>query len=214
MSQLIVDGNEIIPDSIEVTATNTSIVPKDNLQVILNINQASSTAVVGFGTDLGMKMDFINKNSNSCTVIFEGKEGTESQTLESSKSLKLVWVGAYWIPYTYTDKIPPIYARETALITVTSKMDQLCFDNASTGGPYTLSDGPYMGYTLQITVAATAAANSRATISFKSAVNSGSTVQKNLTAGAHHLVWQETNGWTYYEFTGYYTDGTSFSFII
>ena len=111
-------------------------------------------------------------------------------------------------------KITPTYARDTALITITDKIEHLVIDNSSTGGPYTISDGPFIGYTLQITVTATAAVNNRAVVSFKSAINSGSTVQKTLSAGVHHLTWQEVNGWTFYEFSGEYTDNTTFTYLI
>lgn len=109
-----------------------------------------------------------------------------------------------------TIQLSPTYARSSSTITISNGLTQLYFDGSSTGGPYTLSDGPYNGYPLQITV--TTAGAPYAVISFKYA---GATVTKTLSSGVHHLTWQEaTTGWTFVEFSGTYTDDTTFTYLI
>ena len=168
----------------------------------------NKTMAIGSNTITGTADKLVVTDANG-RVITSDTATSAVATLSGTQTLTNKTVDGYY----NTTKLSPTYARDTATITFPSNaIIQLYFDSASTGGPYTISDGPYNGYTLQITVSSAGAAN--AVISFKSAVDSGSTVQKTLSAGVHHLTWQETTGWAFYELSGVYQDNTTFTFLI
>jgi hypothetical protein len=109
-------------------------------------------------------------------------------------------------------KVSPTYARDTALLSFANgKIAHIYFDAESTGGPYTLDSAPYSGYEVRLTVSAAAPTVS---LTFLSAVDSGSSVTKTLSPGVHHLTWQGTWGWTFYELSGTYIDNTTFTYLL
>lgn len=161
-------------------------------------------------------------NTDASQTLTNKTISFDSNTLQNvlSQNTEQTMINKTIDGYDNTFRITPIdivNVAENGLVTIPNKWLNLCFTANSTTGPYTLSDGPAsggIGYPLQITVTAAAAAQNLAVISFKSANDGGTVVQKTLSAGVHHLLWQDATGWTFYEFSGTYTDNTTFTYLI
>ena len=103
---------------------------------------------------------------------------------------------------------PTFGPDDSSSIPVTKEMN-LVLGSASTQAPYSIGNGPYAGFELRITV--TDNANAPFAVSF---LSGGATVTKNLSVGVHHLTWQDSSGWTFYELSGEYTDNTTFTYLL
>ena len=101
---------------------------------------------------------------------------------------------------------PTWYRGATADIVLT-KETNVCFGTGAPYTAYTLADGPYHGYEVKFTLTGGVSRD----ITMKTG---GATVTKTLSPGVHHLTWLDSTGWTFYEFSGEYTDNTTFTYLI
>lgn len=95
MSKLIIAGNEIIPGTITVTANNSTITPKDDLRVILNIS-AVGAVTLSNGTDTTQRVEVFNVSSSACSITYKGSSGNVTYSLRNASGMTLLWTGTYW----------------------------------------------------------------------------------------------------------------------
>lgn len=95
MSKLIIAGNEIIPGTITVTANNSTITPKDDLRVILNIS-AVGAVTLSNGTDTTQRVEVFNVSSSACSITYRGSSGNVTCSLRNASGMTLLWTGTYW----------------------------------------------------------------------------------------------------------------------
>lgn len=95
MSKLIIAGNEIIPGTITVTANNSTITPKDDLRVILNIS-AVGAVTLSDGTDTTQRVEVFNVSSSACSITYKGSGGNVTYSLRNASGMTLLWTGTYW----------------------------------------------------------------------------------------------------------------------
>lgn len=95
MSKLIVDGNEVFPGTITIIDNNSTITPKDNLRVILNIS-GESTVTLSDGTDVTQRVEVFNASNDNCTLSYVSSAGNSTTVLAKNTSIRLLWVGTFW----------------------------------------------------------------------------------------------------------------------
>ena len=95
MSKLIVDGNEVFPGTITIIDNNSTIIPKDNLRVILNIS-GESTVTLSDGTDVTQRVEVFNASNDNCTLSYVSSAGNSTTVLAKNTSIRLLWVGTFW----------------------------------------------------------------------------------------------------------------------
>ena len=143
-------------------------------------------------------------NSNTWSASSYPIVSTENTLTLKNKEISILY---------NTIKTETTAARTATTITFpNNKLIKLQFDNASTSGPYTISDAPYAGYDLHIIVTVAAANNNRAVITFKGV--SGNNVTKTLSAGSHHLVGADNLYWTYNEFAFTDDNNNSYTYLL
>lgn len=135
------------------------------------------------------------------TIAFDDNTLTNVCSLNTTQTLTNKTIDKASNTFTCSPTIP----TDNASISIT-KETNLVFDATSTESSYTIGNGPYAGFELRITCS-----DGPHDVSFYSG---GATVTKTLSQGVHHLTWQDSTGWTFYELSGEYTDNTTFTYLI
>ena len=139
------------------------------------------------------------------TISFDDNTLTNVCSLNTSQTLTNKTIDKASNTFTCSPTFGP---GDSSSIPVTKEMN-LVLGSASTQAPYSIGNGPYAGFELRITV--TNNPNAPFEVSF---LSGGAIVTKYLSVGVHHLTWQDSSGWTFYELSGTYTDNTTFTYLL
>ena len=192
------------------TLTNKTISFYDNTMtgvVSVDTNQTLTNKTISFydNTMTGVASVDTAQTLTNKTISFDDNTLQNVASLNTAQTLTNKTMDKASNTFTCSPTFGP---DDSSSISVTKEMN-LVLGAASTQAPYSIGNGPYAGFELRITV--TDNANAPFEVNFYSG---GATVTKYLSVGVHHMTWQDSSGWTFYEFSGEYTDNTTFTYLI
>ena len=192
------------------TLTNKTISFYNNTMtgvVSVDTNQTLTNKTISFydNTLTGVASVDTAQTLTNKTISFDSNTLQNVASLNTSQTLTNKTIDKASNTFTCSPTFGP---GDSSNIPVTKEMN-LVFGSASTQAPYSIGNGPYAGFELRITVTN----NSLAPFAV-SFLSGGVTVTKNLSVGVHHLTWQDSSGWTFYELSGTYIDNTTFTYLI
>lgn len=188
------------------TLTNKTISFYDNTMTgvaSVDTNQTLTNKTISFydNTMTGVASVDTTQTLTNKTISFDDNTLQNVASLNTAQTLTNKTIDKASNTVTCSPTIP----TDNASVTVTKEMN-LVLDSTSTELVYTLGNGPYPGFELRITCA-----DADHDVTFYSG---GASVTKTLSQGVHHLTWQDSSGWTFYELSGVYIDSTTFTYLI